>query len=128
LGLPRLIDVLAGRDGLWQYGTQWLSLRTPTGSERRSNWPVAPEWETLRSVCIGSPWSPLVRTRVEQAEERRLVQGFAGYASSLAAAWSDDDLDNVLRRAAHTVRRYHAEGGICFSDVAKAKRERRIGL
>jgi len=127
-GLKTVADALGARDDLWEYGTRWLSLRTPTGSERRSNWPVAPEWEALRAVCMGMPRSALVRERVRTADERRLVRGFAGYASSLAAAWSDDDLDEVLRRAAPQVRRYLNERGTCFTDVARAKRRRRIGL
>ncbi len=128
LALQSIPAVLAGRDGLWEYGTRWLSLRTPTGSERRSNWPVAPEWEALRSVRIGTPCSPLVPERRRAADELRLIQGFAGYASALAAAWGDDDLDSVLCRAGHTTRRYHRDRGTTFASVADAKRRLRIGL
>lgn len=129
MGLTTLADVLDARQGLWEYGTRWLSLRVPTGDKRRSNWPVDPVWTQLRGAVIGSPCSELVRERIRGADERRLIRGFAGFASSLAAAWSDDDdLADTLRRAGPAVRRYLGERGTTFREVSHEKRRRRIGL
>jgi hypothetical protein len=127
-GLRSVEAALDARQELWEYGTRWLSLRVPTGDKRRSNWPEAPVWEALRMAVLGSPRSTLVRQRVRAADERRLLRGFAGYASSLAAAWSDDDLGDTLRRAGPAVRQHFAERGTTFRAVSEDKRRRRIGL
>ena len=128
-GLHRLTDVLARRDALWEYATEWLSLRVPTGAQMRCNWPVAPEWDALRNVAIGYPSSPLVRERVHQASELRVLRGLGGYLSALAALGDDDDeLGGVWERAMPMLRRYYARQGTDFASVVQAKRARRVPL
>jgi hypothetical protein len=127
-GLRTLASVLSARQDLWEYGTRWLSLRTESGEAARRNWPESEAWVALRQVSIGSPRSELVRERVRGADELRLVRGFAGFASSLAARWDDQDLDAALRRAAPLVRRYLDERGVSFGHIVRMKRSRRPEL
>jgi hypothetical protein len=50
-----------------------------------SRWGEHPGRSTLRGVQLGSPRCGLVRERIHQADERRLVRGLVGYATSLEA-------------------------------------------
>ncbi len=127
-GLRSLSAVLAARQDLWEYGTRWLSLRRPTGEVARRNWPEADEWTSMRQLRIGAPRSELVRERVRGADEARLVRGLAGYASSLAARWLEDDVEALFRRAVPTLRRYYDERGESFGHVVRLKRSRRPTL
>ena len=85
LGCSTPEDALAARQELWHYGTQWLSLRTPTSDLNRARWPEAPEWAAIRQAEIGSPTTPLVRDMVRSADELRMIRGLVGYARSLDA-------------------------------------------
>lgn len=113
------------RQSLWRYGTEWLSLRVPTGARKRSRWPEDPVWSCLREAEIGLPASELVRERIRGADERRLVSGFVGYASSLAALTDAGDVRSALDRAEPLAARYLLERGSSFSEVVKRKRAHR---
>jgi hypothetical protein len=126
--LRTLSEVLEARQALWEYGLQWLSLRTPTGDAARWHWPVAPEWEALRRVLLGSPQSPLVRDRVRGADELRLLRGLGGYISALGAAWDERDMEAAWRRAAPRLGHYFEERGVSFAQLVRIKRSRRPGL
>lgn len=126
--LRTVSDVLAARQDLWEYGTDWLSLRTPTRDPVRGHWPIAPEWEAVQAVRIGSPGSGLVRERVSRADETRLLRGLGGYLSSLAAGWYENDLDAALGRAAPRLRHYFTQRGVGFAQLVEVKRSRRPGL
>jgi hypothetical protein len=121
-------DVLAVRQGLWQYGMEWLSLREPAEDSNRSRWPVAELWEELRRVEIGSPCAELVRERLREADEARLVALFVGCASSLAARGYGTELPDTLRRAVPAAERHLRKKGRSFERVAAHKRERRLAL
>jgi len=129
-GIRTVADALAARQGLWEYGTRWLSLRRPTRHTRRSRWPEAGVWTDVRAANLGSPRSELVRERVRLAEEVRLVRGFVGYATSLAAMGSARDLElsGVLARDVPAARRYLGKRGVRFRDIVDEKRRRRIEL
>ena len=81
MGLMGMRDVVRHRQGLWDYGTRWVSLRTNAGDSNRGRWPVAPEWCQLANACIGGSAVPLIRERVREADVRKLTQGLVGYAS-----------------------------------------------
>jgi hypothetical protein len=124
--LRTVADVLAARRELWDYGMRWISLRDPNGDSNRSRWPEAPVWTVLRQVTLGSPWSELVRERKEAASRLRLLRGFVGYATSLAACDQVDDVEEALREVVPEVRAYLARKGTTFDDVVAVKREQRL--
>jgi hypothetical protein len=119
-------DALAVRQALWEYGTEWLSLRDPSADTNRSRWPVAPLWEQLRGVTIGSPFSDLVRKRVAEADRLRLLQGFTGYATSLAARGYGRGPDETLGNIAPDMKRYLDARERSFVQIAEHKRERHL--
>jgi len=123
--LRTVADVLAAREELWDYGMRWISLRVPNGDSNRSRWPEAPVWRALRETAMGSPRSELVRERREAASRLRLLRGFVGYATSLAACHEDDDLEGALGGLAG-IRAYLACKGLTFEDVVAVKREQRL--
>jgi hypothetical protein len=127
-GLRTVADVLAARQELWDYGMRWISLREPTGDTNRSRWREAPLWTALREAVQGSPCSELVRERKEAASRLRLLRGFVGYATSLAACDDQvDDVEEALREVVPEVQAYLARKGTTFDDVVTVKRERRVG-
>lgn len=122
-------DLLASRQDLWNYGMTWLSLRRSGRHHDPSRWPEANAWAALRAAQMGSPRSGLIRGRIRQDNERRLVAGFVGYASSLAAVSGEEpDLGQALQRAGTLSRSYLAERGRDFGAVVRHKREGRIAL
>lgn len=124
-GIRSMEQALRGRQDLWEYGAQWLSLRQPNGHSLRKRWPEAPVWSAVRHAQLGSPRSGLIRERIRLADERRLVSGFVGYASSLAAMSGEDDVQNAVRRAVPLAMRYLDERGAAFSDIVERKRSLR---
>jgi len=127
-GISGIGEALAARQGLWEYGMRWLSLRTPAKHVRRSRWPEARQWTTLRSAAMGSPASALVREHRRAADELRLVRGFVGYATSLEAMGSAHDLGGTLARDVPAAHRYLAKRGVPYRDIVAEKRSRRISL
>ena len=121
-GIRSMEQALRGRQDLWEYGAQWLSLRQPNGHSLRKRWPEAPVWCVLRHAQLGSPRSGLIRERIRLADERRLVSGFVGYASSLAAMTGGADVQSAVRRAVPLAMRYLDERGTDFSDIVDRKR------
>lgn len=121
-------DSLAVRQGLWEYAMDWLSLRDPVEDSNRSRWPVSSLWRELRAVEIGSPCAELVRDRVRDAEEARIVALFTGCASSLAARGYGRQLSDTVRRAIPAAERHLRKKGRSFEGIAAHKRERRLAL
>lgn len=117
---------LLSRQGLWEYGMHWLSLRRPTRHSDRDRWPEASVWEDLRRTWLGSPRSHLVRERIRQADELRLVQGLVGYTTSLAAVQDDPALAGVVTKEIPAARRYLAERGTCVEELVERKRRERM--
>jgi hypothetical protein len=122
--LHSVADVLAMRQALWEYGSEWLSLRVPTEDTNNSRWPAAPLWKEIQEVVIGSPCAELVRTRVREADEQRLLAGFCGYASSLAARGYGTRLSETLGRVQPAAEGYLRKKGRTFEKVTTHKRER----
>lgn len=124
-GFRSMEQALRGRQDLWEYGTRWLSLRKRASDPRPRRWPEAPAWVALRNAQLGSPRSGLVRERIRSADERRLVSGFVGYVSSLAAMSGHENVDGAVRHALPLAERYLRERGTEFADIVGRKRERR---
>ncbi len=105
---------------------QWLSLRTPTAHERQARWPEAEVRVTLRNSEMGSPIAGLIRRRIRRDNERRLVSGFVGYASSIAAMDATATLIRHSVGPGRLARGYLAQRGLEFRSVVARKRERRL--
>ena len=123
-GLETLEQALCSRQGLWEYGMGWISLRRPGNDSNRSRWHQDPVWIELRRAYLASPSSPLVRQRVRAASQERLVRGFIGYASALGALSTEDDLASVLRSAGSLATHHLRETGRDFKGLVDAKRDR----
>lgn len=121
-GIRTMDQALAKRQDLWEYGTRWLSLRAGRG--RGELWRQVEDdvWLALRQAQLGSPRSGLIRERIRGADRRRLVSGFAGYASSLAALSGDTDVQRALLRLVPAVEQHLAERGTPFHAVVNRKR------
>jgi len=127
-GLRNIDHAIEHRQGLWEYGMRWLSLRVPTKAEKRWRWPEDPTWVALRGVPIGAPSSLLIRERIREADERRLVSGFIGYASSIAALGNETDTSSLVRRALPLAHDYLRERGTSVPEIVRRKREKRLAV
>ena len=125
LGIADVSVALSRRQDVWRYGTQWLSLRHPALDVNRSRWPEDAMWSALREVRIGMPHSDLVRERVRAADQRRLLSGFIGYTSSLAAVNGQRDMEAAVRRVIPLATRYLNERGVQFAEVVGRKQSLR---
>ncbi len=68
-----------------------------------------------------------MRERKEAASRLRLLRGFVGYATSLAACDDQvDDVEEALREVVPEVQAYLRERGTTFDDVVAVKREQRL--
>ena len=89
--------MIASVQDLWHYGTvKWLSLRVPTGDPRRRRWPVDPGGRRSGAVRIAPTMTGVVRRRIEEASESKLLQGIQGYATSLAAVRGRNRRDEAM--------------------------------
>ena len=67
-------EVIASVQDVWRYGSvKWLTLRLPTGDPRRRRWRLDPAWEEVQAVRIAPTMTGLVRRRIDQASELRLL-------------------------------------------------------
>ena len=126
LGCSTPEDALAARQELWHYGTQWLSLRTPTSDLNRARWPEAPEWAAIRQAEIGSPTTPLVRDMVRSADELRMIRGLVGYARSLDALGAAPGVGAALAPTVPGIPAYLDRKGEDFGDIVARKRRQRV--
>lgn len=122
-------EVVASVQDLWHYGTvTWLSLRIPTRDPRRRRWPLDPAWEEVRAVRISPTMTGVVRRRLEQASELKLVQGIQGYATSLAAVLGEEDRDDAMRHIGMAIFSYLGSRDLTFEDEVTRKRDRHMGV
>jgi hypothetical protein len=122
-------ETVMARQDLWRYATHdWLSLRTPTKDRRQRRWPVDPVWEEIRAVEISPTVTGVVRRRLEEADEQRLLQGFQGYATSLAARRDQRELSEAMEDFGTIVRRYLAAKGREFTEEVRRKQARQIAI
>jgi hypothetical protein len=126
MGLNGMDDVVRHRQGLWDYGARWLTLRTRLADTNRARWPLAHAWAQLAEASIGGSAVPLIRERIRNANLQRLTQGLVGYGSSLEAMDGAQDLGRALAASVPTVGPYLAHRGATFGDLVTAKRENRL--
>ena len=130
-GIDTPDDLFRERAGLWGYGTEWLSYRTPTEDQTRSRWPVTPEWDEIRNVSLRDRPVTVQRTTgsKQAASERRLVAGLCGYLSSFAAIRNVDSIGASLDLVDPVLREWELDTGFPFSArVAKKRRDLGWGL
>lgn len=118
-------ELLAGRQDLWEYGTHWLSLRRPIHRLQPCRWPELRVWRAIRAAQMGSPRSGLVRQRINEASVERLVRGFVGYGTSLAAADAIPDVETVIA-SVPVAQRYVVRRGMALDEVIARKRALRL--
>ncbi|MGH7642845.1 MAG: hypothetical protein ACRENX_07520 [Candidatus Dormibacteria bacterium] len=126
LGVSSLEQALEMAQGLWEYGTSWTSLRLRERDSNHSRWRERPEWTALRAARISEDPQPLVPGKVAGAAAEQLLQGFVGYASSLAALSPESDLEPAMRWLAAMSGQHLARRGLHFGDLVARKRERRL--
>jgi hypothetical protein len=122
LGLRTADDGVELRQGLWDYGAKWLSLREPSMHERVSRWPVSALWRWVQAVEVGEPCAPLVRQRAARADRRRLIAGWTGYSASFAALQRLYGLEDTAAELGMSTRAYLTETGRSFEGLVEQKR------
>ena len=126
-GIESPPDLFSSLAGLWGYGTEWLSYRTPTGDRTRSRWPVAPEWKAVRNVSLRDRPVSVERTTSASAmaSERQAIAGVCGYLSSFAALRDVSTIKDSLLLIDPLLHDYERETGIPFSTRVQRKRQKR---
>jgi hypothetical protein len=123
--LRTVADVLAAVQDIWCYAAEnWLTLRMPTDDARERRWPVDPVWRDVQAVTISPSVSGVVRRRLFQATEERIVQGLQGYLTSWAALRDGRHLHRTLEAAGPILERYLTSRGRTFAGEVQRKRAR----
>lgn len=105
-----------------------MSLRIPTNHSVRRRWPVDPVWEGIRAIRIVPTMTGVVRRRLEEATELRLLQGLQGYATSLAARRHRRQLAEAMEDFGMLVGDYLASRGRAFTEEVRRKQGRHLGV
>jgi len=122
-------ETLARQQALWRYVTgEWLTYRQPTADSRERRWPIDPVWRELQEVQLAPSSVDVVRRRLAEAEELRLVQGGLGYLTSWAALRGHGELDGTLEAIRPVLTRYLESRDTTFRDEVRRKRERRLDV
>lgn len=121
-------DLLGAEADLWSYGLDWLSLRIPTDNAQPYRWPIAPQWQELRSQRPATPLLGLLRRRLRQDAESAVLRALGGYLTSWGALHGLTDEAAASRHAAERLRQYYADQGRSFGEIANRKRERWLEL
>ncbi len=110
----------------WDATLRWLSLRQPTEDQQRDRWPVAPVWQQLSWVPLGTPIAGVLRRRVREHEEKVLVRGLAGYLTSLAALYGIREFDRAVEVGARKISRHLEDRQRSFAKVVAKKRQQLV--
>jgi len=128
-GLRTVDEVLAGVQDLWRYGAgEWLTLRTPTADPRPHRWPVDPVWREVATVRVAPESCGVVRRRMVEATEARIVSGLQGYLTSWAALRESRELLPTLEAVGPILDRYLAQRGRTFEAEVRRKRARLMSV
>jgi hypothetical protein len=128
-GLRTVREALDGLQDLWRYCTvDWLTYRQPSRDRRVRRWPIDPVWHVVQAVRISPELLGVVRRRIAQATEERLVQGLQGYLSALAALKGWGDLTEALEETEDLVEAYLMACGRAWADEVQRKAERSMSV
>lgn len=126
-GLRTVDEVLAGVQDLWRYATgRWLSYRRATANQLERQWPIDPVWEQVRGIELAPACVGVVRRRLADAEEARLIQGSLGYLTSWSALRGHRELGHALEVIRPALERYMASRGTTFAAEVRRKQARRL--
>lgn len=130
LQLRAVEDVLAGLQDVWRYvTTKWLTYRVPTSDRRVRRWPIDPVWEDVQAIRLAPSELGVVRGRVSDAAEERLLSGATGYLSSLAGRHDEwQGLAGTLEHIRPILVRYLESRGRTWEALVAAKRAKRMEI
>jgi hypothetical protein len=127
--LRRVDEVIASVQDLWGYATdRWLSLRRPTGEKQVGHWPEDQVWCDLKAVELAPTSTGIVRKRVEEASEERVVRGLMGFVTSLAALRGQDEAHEAFADALPLVLKYLATRDRDFRGEVRRKKSRLMSV
>ncbi|MDP2157030.1 MAG: hypothetical protein Q8K68_04910 [Nitrospirota bacterium] len=124
LGIDSVEDSLSRLKGIWQYGMGWLELKKPSKNQQRTRWPLDKKWVQLRDeTAFEGKTCSRVRRYKRQKNAERIVRGFGGYLTSLAAMYGDFSEAKAFTRARILYRHYLTNRGLDFEHMVKVKIE-----
>src|SRR5262249_17309753 len=85
-------------------------------------------WEEIRAIRIVPTMTGVVRRRLEEATELKLLQGLQGYATSLAARRDRQQLGDAMEDCGALVSADLASRGRGFTDEVRRKQRRQLGV
>lgn len=129
-GLRSVDDVLAGQQDLWRYATEeWLTYRTPQADLRVRRWPVDPVWRVVQAVQLHPSELGVVRGRIWDADEARLLVGAAGYLTTWASMHPEwPGLGGTLEHIRPILARYFESRGTGWAAEVARKRSLRMDV
>jgi hypothetical protein len=76
--------LLAGLNSLWEYCTDWISLRVINDKERRTRWAEHPWWQIVRDAAFDGARGPAAKRSRQRSHARaRIAVAFSvSYAAS----------------------------------------------
>jgi hypothetical protein len=126
LGLRSVEAVIENANGVFEYGMEWCSLRTPTADTNPSRWPVHPYWAHLiRTFMPGDPLT-IVRPARTLLEYDAGVKRFLGLVASVGASIGSDDYWHVAEILSSDAKQHMEEElQTTFPDLVEKRRRRR---
>jgi hypothetical protein len=122
-------EVTASIQDLWGYATnRWLSLRRPTGEKQVGHWPEDQAWTDLKAVQLAPASTGIVRQRIEEASEERVVRGLMGFVTSLAALRGQHEAGEAFADAQPLVLKYLASRDRDFKSEVRRKESRLMSV
>jgi hypothetical protein len=87
MGIESPEEMIEKLDAMWQYSCQnWLRHTTPVQDGNRWRWPPSEVWELVQGVVFTLQGAnPLLRSKRVQLDIDRILAGFVGYGTGLAA-------------------------------------------
>jgi hypothetical protein len=118
-------EALAAVQDLWEYGTgKWLTLRQRARDARERRWPLDPVWEALQAVRVSHERTGVVRRRVRQVREERVLRLVLGGLTSLASLRGWEQLDEALTEVGPELATYLRLRERTFRGEVRRKRAR----
>lgn len=118
-------EALSSLGGIWQFGLSWLEFKKPSKAKQKTRWPLDRRWKALKEASFKGRPCLSVRKAKREADKERLIRGFGGYLTSLAAIYGDLSLKAAILRAGVYFRHYLEERGLDFTTVVKDKMKKR---
>ena len=95
---------------------------------RPHRWPADPRWREIAAVQVAPESCGVVRRRLVEATEARIVSGLQGYLTSWAALRESRELVPTLEAVGPILDRYLAQRGRTFEAEVRRKRARLMSV